>query len=261
MNRRQFVKATLVAYAASLLRACGVRVQPTAPPPLDTAVPFITPQRTLPATPAPPTAVPTIGAKLLGNENREGFYIRYYRAFPPPDRNAWRLRVEGMVESPVDFDYQTVLGWPSVAQVSRMKCVECWSAKAKWEGFTYATLADIVKPSPLATHVRFECYDSYWEVVSIEELRRPRILFVMKMNDELLADEYGSPMRMILPAKYGYKGAKAVHTLTFQAENGPGYWSYVGPYTISGDIVAGLDHPLDVLGGARPIAGGEITDY
>lgn len=257
MNRRQFVKATLVAGAASLLRACGVRVQPTAPPAaLDTAVPFITPQRTL-----PPTATPTPRPRLLGNENREGFFIRYYRAFPAPDRNAWKLRVEGMVEAPVEFDYPTVLGWPSVAQVTRMKCVECWSAKAKWEGFTYGTLADIVKPSPQATHVRLECYDDYWEIVPISELLAPRVLFVMKMNDELLPDEYGSPLRMILPSKYGYKGAKAVHTLRFQAEDGPGYWSFVGPYTISGDIEPGFDHPLDIPGAVREISGGEITDY
>ena len=260
MNRRQFVKATLVAGTASLLKACGVRVQPTALP-LDTAVPFITPQPSAVPTAALPTALPTTRTRLLGNENREGFFIRYYRAFPPPDRNAWRLRVEGMVENPVEFDYQTVLGWPSVAQVTRMKCVECWSAKAKWEGFTYDTLAEIVKPLPQATHVRFDCYDDYWEIVPIGELVAPRVMFAMKMNDELLPDEYGSPMRMILPAKYGYKGAKAVHTLRFQAENGPGYWSYVGPYTISGDIEPGFDHPLDIPGAVREIDGGEITDY
>ena len=255
MNRRQFVKATLIAGAASFLRACGVRVQPTAPPQsLDTAVLFPTPHPTLPA-------VPTVGPKMLGNENREGFFIRYYRAFSAPDRYAWRLRVEGMVESPVEFDYQTVLGWPAVAQVSRMKCVECWSAKAKWEEFTYETLAGIVKPSPLATHVRFECEDAYWEVVPIEELLAPRVLFVLKMNDELLPDEYGSPLRMILPSKYGYKGAKAVHTLIFQDKDGPGYWSYVGPYTISGDILPGVDHPLDLPGEGRTMSGGEITDY
>lgn len=261
MDRRQFVKATIVAGAASLLRACGVRVQPTAPPAQDSPIPFITPQRTLPATPVPPTQVPTAAAKMLGNENREGFFIRYYRAFRAPDRNAWKLRVGGMVETPVEFDYPAVLGWPSVAQVTRMKCVECWSAKAKWEGFTYATLADIVKPSPQATHVRFDCADDYWEIVPIGELVAPRVLFVLKMNDQLLPDEYGSPMRMILPAKYGYKGAKAVHTLIFQAENGPGYWSFVGPYTISGDIEPGVDHPLDIPGGSRQISGGEITEY
>ena len=66
---------------------------------------------------------------------------------------------------------------------------------------------------------------------------------------------------MILPSKHGYKGAKAVHTLTFTDKDGPGYWSYVGPYSISGDIEPGMDHPLDLGGGARPISGGEITAY
>jgi len=245
MNRRQFVQASLIAGAASLLRACGVRIQPTAAP--------------TPTAPAPPVAssVP----KVLRNENREGFYIRYIHEFIALDRSLWRLRVEGLVENPMAFDYDTLLSWPSVALSMRMKCVDCWSARAKWEGFTYDTLAAIVKPLPQASHIWFECADGYYEVLSIEELRNPRVLFVLKMNDALLPDEYGAPLRMMVPWKYGYKSAKAITALRFDDEGGAGYWSSVGPYTIDGNILAGVDHPLDTADTGRMISGGEITDY
>jgi DMSO/TMAO reductase YedYZ molybdopterin-dependent catalytic subunit len=67
-----------------------------------------------------------------------------------------------------------------------------------------------VVPQPEATHVRFDCADGYWETVLIEELADPRVIFVLRMNDAPLLDEYGAPSRMMFPAKYGYKSAKAV---------------------------------------------------
>ena len=260
MNRRTLLKTVLLGAAASVLRACGVRTGPTAPRPTEPpfAKPLVTPASTL----APPSAVPPPATPaILQNENREGFYIRYYRPFPAPDRNAWHLRVEGLVKEPLEFDYATILGWPSESQNSRMKCVECWSARAKWEGFRYDTLAEMVNPSPLATHVRFECADGYWEILSIEELRHPRVLFVTKMNDALLPAEYGAPLRMIIPWEYGYKGAKAITVLRFQDEGGAGYWPTVGPYTVDGHIQPGYDYPLDHPGERRAIDGGEITEY
>lgn len=260
MNRRKFLKTALLGALASVLRACGVRTGPTAPRP--TEPPFAKPPQTPDFTPAPPgAATPAATPAILQNENREGFYIRYYRPFPAPDRSTWRLRVEGLVKEPLEFDYATILEWPSESQVSRMKCVECWSAKAKWEGFRYNTLAEMVSPSPLATHVRFECADGYWEILSIEELRHPRVLFVTKMNDELLTVEHGAPLRMIVPWEYGYKGAKAITVLRFQAEGGAGYWPTVGPYTVDGHIQPGYDHPLDFPGEQRQIGEGEITEY
>lgn len=258
MNRRAFLKAAVVGMLASVLEACGVRIDVAAPRP--TELPFVKGTQSPGSSPVLPTT-PAATPAILKNENREGFYIRYYRPFPAPDPNAWRLRVEGLVKELLEFDYATVLRWPSKSQVSRMKCVECWSVKAKWEGFTYDTLAEMASPSPLATHVRFECADEYWEVLPIEELRHPRALFATKMNDALLAAEYGAPLRLIVPWEYGYKGAKAITVLRFQDEGGAGYWPTVGPYTVDGRIQPGFDYPLDFPGERRQIDGGEITEY
>jgi DMSO/TMAO reductase YedYZ molybdopterin-dependent catalytic subunit len=69
-----------------------------------------------------------------------------------------------------------------------------------------------VVPQPEATHVRFDCADGYWETVLIEELADPRVIFVLRMNDAPLLDEYGAPSRMMFPAKYGYKSRRSAPT-------------------------------------------------
>jgi DMSO/TMAO reductase YedYZ molybdopterin-dependent catalytic subunit len=169
--------------------------------------------------------------KLLKNRNDPHYNVRYVNPFPPVDHEAWRLEVAGLVNDPGSFSLEDLLAWPQMEQVSRMKCVECWSFNAKWGGFQYQTLAERTRLQPEATHVRFDCADGYWEVVSIEELADPRVVFVLRMNDDPLLDEYGAPLRMMFPAKYGYKSAKAVTAATFTDEGGAGYWSTVGAYT------------------------------
>jgi DMSO/TMAO reductase YedYZ molybdopterin-dependent catalytic subunit len=199
--------------------------------------------------------------ELLRNRNDPHYNVRYVNAFPPVDHETWRLEVTGLVDSPGSFSLQDLLAWQQMEQVSRMKCVECWSFKAKWGGFSYSTLAERVKPLPESTHIRFDCADGYWEIVSIEELADPRVVFVLRMNDELLLDEYGAPLRMMFPAKYGYKSAKAVTAVTFTDEGGAGYWSTVGAYTTHGNIQPGGDFPQDLSGERKQIEGGEITAY
>jgi sulfoxide reductase catalytic subunit YedY len=284
LTRRQFVRLAMLSAAATLVEsACQSSASPipatiaptpsleaTSVSPLRTLVPSPTPKVVATATPVPsPTLeagdtlppLPMDTPETLRNRNDPHYNVRYYEPFPPVDHDAWRLEVTGLVETPGSLSLAELLAWPQMEQISRMKCVECWSFKAKWGGFHYETLAERVKPLPEATHVRFDCADDYWEIVPIEDLRDPRVIFVLRMNDELALDEYGAPLRMMFPAKYGYKSAKAVTTVTFTDEDGAGYWSTVGPYTIDGNIQPGVDHPQDLPGQRMQIDGGEITAY
>ncbi len=211
------------------------------------------------ASPTPLGAAPP--GTLLSNENVPGFYVRYYQPFPAPDPAAWQLVVEGLVDAPARLTLEQVLKeLDHKEQNTRMKCVECWSSRAVWGGFTYGALAALVRPRPDATHLRFDCADGYWEVLPVSELQREGALFVTHMNGILVPAKYGAPLRMIIPWLYAYKGAKAITRLTFQDRGGPGYWSTVGPYTVDGAIQAGRDYPLDI-GEPREIQGGEITAY
>jgi methionine sulfoxide reductase catalytic subunit len=205
----------------------------------------------------PATSGPGTPRRTLKNDNPESFYVRYYKPFEAVDPASWALSVDGIVKTPRQFTLADVQALPRVSQVSRMKCVECWSAPAKWEGFRYEALSSMVEPDPEAKWVHFHCADGYYESLSVEELRMDRVLFVHRMNDQPIPDVYGAPLRMIVPFKYGYKGPKAITQLTFAKEQLQGLWPAVGGYSVNGNIQEGFDHPLD-LKDTRPIDGDEI---
>jgi sulfoxide reductase catalytic subunit YedY len=189
-------------------------------------------------------------------------YVRYFQPFYPPTREEWRLEVSGLVERPRTFRFEEIRSeMPKVTREARLKCVECWSARRTWGGFTYEALAQIVRPLLEARYVEFRCADTYWEVLSTEELAREGVVFAYELDGALLPDEYGAPLRLLVPWKYGYKMPKAIVSMEFKAEGGKGYWPTVGPYTPEGDIQPGTDHPLDLGKGPRTIPGGEITAY
>jgi len=248
ISRRRFIELTVGGAMGALLAACVGR--PKTPQP--TAAP--TP---VPGGPPLPNATRVRG-NMVGNSNRPDRNIRYYRPFVPPTPEEWHLTVDGLVTTPLTLSFADIQQFPFVEQVSRMKCVECWSFKAQWGGFALASLLNQVQPTADGQFVRMECADGYWEVMPVEDLLRERVLFVYRMEGNILADEYGSPLRLIVPWKYGYKGAKCITKITFASELKKGYWSTVGPYTISGDIEPGWDHPQDMDDDRVPIQEGGV---
>jgi DMSO/TMAO reductase YedYZ molybdopterin-dependent catalytic subunit len=201
---------------------------------------------------------------VLTNENRPAvkpdWNVRYFQPYEPVDPNEWRLAVDGLVAAPQAFSLDDLRALAREEQDTRMKCVECWSARAVFAGFTYATLAEVVQPSAEATWVTFECADGYYESLSIDELSQPRVLFAYEMDGEPVLDEFGAPLRLVAPSKYGYKWPKAITRLLFVTEEEEGYWPTVGPYSPEGTVQPGRDFPLDI-GEAQEIDGGEITEY
>ena len=258
LSRRQFGRLLLGGAAASLLSNCtprgrpeqGSRSQVTAPRP---GSPTATPDLGA----ATPTALPTPARPTLSSKNVGKFYVRYHRKFEAPDPERWTLSVDGLVRNPQRLSLSNVLALPAISQVSRMKCVECWSAAAKWEGFHLSTLMELAEPDPRAAWVLFQCADGYYESMRIDALLQERVVFVHHMNDQILPGIYGAPLRLMVPFRYGYKSAKAITSIEFVEDDVGGYWSSVG-YSTHGNIQPGRDNPLDLPGVRQIEGGGEI---
>ena len=98
-----------------------------------------------------------------------GFHIRSANPFMGVDMGNWGLAIGGMVKNSIALSYEDLFGMKMVSQVSRLKCVECWSAKAKWEGFHFSEIVAKFQPDPAAKFVYIQSADSYYESFTVEE--------------------------------------------------------------------------------------------
>lgn len=203
-----------------------------------------------------------------------GFRTMWYNPVPPIDQAKWRLEIKGLVDKPLSLPLARLRQLPQLTQNSRMKCVQCWSARATWGGFRFASLLELAKPLKTAKAIRIDCADKWYEYMSLEEMANPRVLLVLDREGKPLPDRNGAPLRLLDPSKYGYKSAKLITSITFVAEGKGSMACDIGPYySPSGEILAGYDTPLDLDANAakpgwkldpksrRKIKGGEITEY
>src|SRR2546423_14770766 len=192
-----------------------------------------------------------------------GFRLMWYNPVAPIDQGTWKLRVGGLVEKPEEFSLSDLRRLPHADQSSRLKCVQCWSARTTWGGFRFENLLELVKPKATARAVRFDCADKWYEYLTIAEMLSPRVLMALDMAGRPLEDRHGAPLRLIDPGRYGYKSAKLITAIHFVAEGKGSMACDIGPYySPTGEIKSGYDHPLDFGPNVRrQIGGGEITEH
>lgn len=192
-----------------------------------------------------------------------GFRLMWYTPATPIDESAYQLKVTGLVEKPQSLDIAALRKFNAETQSSRMKCVQCWSARTEWRGFRGGSLLDLVKPLKTAHAIKVDCADKWYEYFPIEDILSNRFLFALDMAGKPLSPKHGAPLRVIDPRRYGYKSAKLITSIEFVEEGKGSMACDIGPYySATGEIKAGYDHPLDIgPNERRKIAGGEITDY
>lgn len=223
------------------------------------------PRPLCPPPPGPTPAADSKGRRLIIPTDKPDHFNLKVMEFNPvaaPDPEAWELEVTGLVERPAKLRLGILKGFPPITQSSRLKCVQCWSARITWNGFRADELLRRIQPSPQAKWVRVDCADGFYDFHMLEDLRHPRTLFALGMYDKPLTPEHGAPLRLVLPFKYGYKSTKLITKITLTDHGGQGIvpdtWPY---YSQTGDIEPGYDHPYDHPGETKKISGGEILDY
>lgn len=189
--------------------------------------------------------------------------LMWYSPVAPIDPKSWRLQMKGLVDKPVALPLSQLRALPQETQSSRMKCVQCWSARATWSGFRFQHLLDLAKPTRKAKAVRIDCADKWYEYFNLPDLLQPNVMFVLDLAGKPLPDKHGAPLRLLDPSRYGYKSAKLITAITFVEEGKGSMACDIGPYySPDGRILAGYDTPLDLGGKSkRKITGGEITEY
>ncbi|MCB2079462.1 MAG: molybdopterin-dependent oxidoreductase [Novosphingobium sp.] len=138
-----------------------------------------------------------------------------YRRMLESGFESWRLKVDGMVATPLSLPLSALQALPQRTQITRHDCVEGWSAIGKWQGPQLSRVLDLAGISPRARYVVFHCADRfgstpYYESIDMIDALHPQTILAWRMNDAPLPDAHGAPVRLRVERQLGYKHAKFV---------------------------------------------------
>jgi DMSO/TMAO reductase YedYZ molybdopterin-dependent catalytic subunit len=141
----------------------------------------------------------------------------------------WSLTIGGAVASPVTWNWADFLAQPQYKDVSDFHCVTSWSRyDNEWEGVSFKHLMTVVQPLPIAKFVLFKSYDDYTTNLPLDACNDDDVLLTYKWNGRPLTKEHGGPVRMIVPKRYAWKGAKWIKEITFSERDEKGFWEVRG---------------------------------
>lgn len=147
----------------------------------------------------------------------------------------WTLTVDGLVETPLLWDWATFRSQPRTEAVSDIHCVTAWSRYDNlWHGVTARHVLDQVRPRPEARHVIFHAQDGYTTNVRLEVFADVDVLLADSHDQAPLSVEHGGPVRVVIPKFYFWKSAKWVRRIEIVADDRPGFWEVRG-YHNEGD--------------------------
>jgi DMSO/TMAO reductase YedYZ molybdopterin-dependent catalytic subunit len=151
----------------------------------------------------------------------------------------WQLELTGLASGlRVSLNIRNLLTrFQMHEQITRLVCVEGWSAVAWWSGLRFDDLLHAYPPTPQAKWVRVESSvnldpsgnpDPYFVSLDLPTARHPQTLLATHFNGQPLTVDHGEPLRLLVPVKLGLKNVKAITKLSFVAEEPRDYWAERG---------------------------------
>ena len=149
---------------------------------------------------------------------------------PVFDPRTWRLRIDGLVDSPQSISYTELRALPRAEQVSTFHCVTGWTVKnVRWQGVRFSDLLAAAGPRAAAKVLTFTSMEKpYVDTLTLDEAQLPDVLLAYGMDGKPLSRAHGAPVRVVIPDMYGYKNVKWVERITLGSDAQPGYWEQRG---------------------------------
>lgn len=147
----------------------------------------------------------------------------------------YRLRINGLVEKPVELDLAQLRALPYHEQITQHFCIQGWSGIAKWGGVSMQTIIDLVKPRPEAKWAVFYSLGDgpdkgiYYDAHPIEQMSNHLTMLAYDMNGAPLSFGHGAPLRLRNEVQLGFKQVKwikGVEFVTDFTQIGGGYGGY-----------------------------------
>ena len=178
----------------------------------------------------------------------------------------WTLKVDGLVAKPKTFDIDELLrAFPLEERVYSLRCVEAWSMVIPWVGFPLQALLKRVEPTSQAKYVAFttlldpEQFPAqrkgffslggldwpYTEGLRLDEAMHPLTLLTVGMYGQVLPNQNGAPIRVVIPWKYGFKSAKSIVRISLVADQPKTAWNVAAAseYGFYSNVNPEVSHP------------------
>jgi len=173
----------------------------------------------------------------------------------------WSVAVEGLVKQPKTFTLEDLIKLaPQEERIYRLRCVEGWSMVIPWVGYSLSELIKKVEPLGNAKYVEFITLADpktmpfvgsrvldwpYVEALRMDEAMHPLALLAFGMYGEVLPNQNGAPVRMVLPWKYGFKSGKSIVKIRFTDKEPRTAWNKAAAqeYGFYSNVNPDVDHP------------------
>ena len=152
----------------------------------------------------------------------------------------WTVKIDGLVEKPIQLDVDDLVHQAGLEErLYRHRCVEAWSMAVPWTGFPLAKLVALAKPKAEAKYVVMKTFmdrtvapgqKQFWypwpytDGLTMEEARHDLAFMVTGVYGKPLPNQFGAPLRLAVPWKYGFKSVKAINQITFTTERPKTFW-------------------------------------
>ena len=254
LSRRDFLKAAGIVTGSALLAACAPKVSQQA-----------TGSGTEMPAPASDDKTDELG-NIVNSFDEITNYNNFYEFSTDKQAVAdlskdfktepWTIEIGGMVNNPKTYGMEDLLSmFPQEERIYRLRCVEAWSMVIPWNGFPLASLLKEVEPTSDAKYVRFEALMDtdqfpgqkspfypwpYQEGLRLDEAMNDLTLLATGLYGEMMPNQNGAPIRVVVPWKYGFKSIKSIvkiELVDYQPEtlwntvaaNEYGFYSNVNP--------------------------------
>jgi methionine sulfoxide reductase catalytic subunit len=178
----------------------------------------------------------------------------------------WHVQVDGLCAKPRAFDIEEILKVaPLEERIYSLRCVEAWSMVIPWIGYPLAALLKQVEPRPGARYVEFTTLKDpeqfpaqkpsflgfgsldwpYTEGLRLDEALHPLTLLTVGMYGQVLPNQNGAPVRIVVPWKYGFKSAKSIVRIRLTDAEPKTAWNKAAPqeYGFYSNVNPNVDHP------------------
>jgi sulfoxide reductase catalytic subunit YedY len=173
----------------------------------------------------------------------------------------WTISIEGMVAKPLQISAEELIATsPLEERIYRHRCVETWSAIIPWVGIPFAEVIKRVQPTSEARFVEFTTLLDqtqlpgqrndilkwpYTEGLRLDEAMHPLTILAVGLYGEMLPKQNGAPIHLVVPWKYGFKGAKSLTRIRFVPRQPTSTWMLKEPraYGFYANVNPEVDHP------------------